>query len=341
MERENTTIITPQTPLLQTIQVQQQRQQQNQRQQVNGVVPDDDDDHSDTCLDKTLQLLDFWLSFLGFHQTTLLSFGLSWTAFLLVGVAVPVIILELCRCSGHEKYQIKDFQFDVLASQASLGAVSLLCVSYNLRKYGIRKFLFVDRYSGHVVRFMDKYIQKIRVASQFVTLVQITAYSGTVTFLNSGDFAVTSIVQVVGITLCLHAATRISHRAQGLASVASKWHAMATCSSSEGSQSRHSYSVGSLDTSNHYSSLPNNDSESDLDSLDYAYLPTTMRLASFLSSYLRRQSFVTYLQTNPGGITIFGWTVDRALISTIFFIELSLVLFVLGRTVLNSSGQVP
>lgn len=42
---------------------------------------------------------------------------------------------------------------------------------------------------------------------------------------------------------------------------------------------------------------------------------------------------VLYLQNNPGGITIFGWTVDRALINTIFFIELSLVTFVLGKTI--------
>lgn len=42
---------------------------------------------------------------------------------------------------------------------------------------------------------------------------------------------------------------------------------------------------------------------------------------------------VLYLQSNPGGVTIFGWAVDRALINSIFFIELSLVLFVLGKTI--------
>jgi len=39
------------------------------------------------------------------------------------------------------------------------------------------------------------------------------------------------------------------------------------------------------------------------------------------------------MQCNLGGATIFGWTVDRALINTIFFVELSLVLFVLGKTI--------
>lgn len=48
---------------------------------------------------------------------------------------------------------------------------------------------------------------------------------------------------------------------------------------------------------------------------------------------------VMYLQNNPGGITLYGWTVDRSLINTIFFIELSLVLFVLGRTTVFISSD--
>lgn len=43
---------------------------------------------------------------------------------------------------------------------------------------------------------------------------------------------------------------------------------------------------------------------------------------------------VMYLQTNPGGITIFGWTVDRSFVNTIFFLELSLVTFVLSKTII-------
>lgn len=42
---------------------------------------------------------------------------------------------------------------------------------------------------------------------------------------------------------------------------------------------------------------------------------------------------VTYMQSNPGGLTIYGYTVDRALIGTIFFLEFSLALFVLGKTI--------
>ncbi|XP_039013945.1 uncharacterized protein LOC120143780 [Hibiscus syriacus] len=171
--------------------------------------------------------------------------------------------------------------------------------------------------------------------SQFVTLLQTTVYGGTVNFINGGDFAISSIVQVVGIILCLHAATRISHRAQGIASLACRWHALATCSSNDASL-RCSNSAGNMEVLNQSNSLHMTFSESDLDSVDFIAIPTTTQLASYMSSYHRRQAFVMYLQANPGGITIFGWTVDRGLINTIFFIELTLVTFLLGQTVVFS-----
>ncbi|KAK9277346.1 hypothetical protein L1049_006887 [Liquidambar formosana] len=436
-----------QAPLLDTNQTQKEEVEEEEEEE------EEEGEYDDPHLDKTLRRLESFLCFLGFSQSSALSSILSWTVFLLIGVVLPVVILELSNCSGCVKYQINDFELVIVASQACLAAVSLLCLSRNLRKYGIRKFLFVDRYSGHMVRFSDQYIQKISdslrllvlwifpcfilktarevmrilyvqheswwlsftillalilswtylstitlvscalfhlvcnlqvihfddygklleresnvlvfmeehirlrhhlskishrfriyllleflvvTASQIVTLFQTTGYSGIITFINGGDFAVSSIVQVVGIILCLHAATKISHRAQGIASLASKWHALVTCSSADAPQLRFSNSVGNLEAANPSYSLHINYSESDLESLDYVAMPTNTQLASYMSSYHKRQAFVMYLQTNQGGITIFGWTVDRALINTIFFIELSLVTFVLGKTIVFS-----
>uniref|UniRef100_A0A2P2PSZ7 Uncharacterized protein LOC8278424 isoform X1 n=1 Tax=Rhizophora mucronata TaxID=61149 RepID=A0A2P2PSZ7_RHIMU len=71
--------------------------------------------------------------------------------------------------------------------------------------------------------------------------------------------------------------------------------------------------------------------------MDSMTLHTSTQVASHVCSYHRRQAFVMYLQNNPGGITIFGWTVDRALINTIFFLQLTLVTFVLGNTIVSKS----
>lgn len=99
-----------------------------------------------------------------------------------------------------------------------------------------------------------------------------------------------SVVQVVGIILCLHAATRISHRAQAIASLASRWHALVTCSTVV-SQNRNSNSTGNLLAVNAVNSLHINYSESDLESLDYVAMPSQIQLASYMSSYHRRQAF--------------------------------------------------
>lgn len=427
-----------QTPLLNTT---------DQSKPRNQEIPEEG---SDPRLDKNLQKLELFLTLLGFNQTSALSFAVSWIAFFFIGVAIPLVALELLDCSDCEQYQIKEFEAEIVASQACLASVSLLCVSHNLRKYGIRKFLFVDRFSGQMARFSDQYIQKIedsfrmfvlwvlacfvlktarevtrvlyvphdswwlpvaillalilswtyasaiylsacilfylvcnlqiihfedygksleresgvmvfieehirlrhhlsKISHRFriylllvflvvtaglvVTLFLTTGYTGLITLINGGDFAVSSLVQVAGITLCLNAAAKISHRAQGIASLASRWHATVTCSSADAAQLRVSSSIGNLGVASTMGSVIISKSESDLESLEHIAMPRNTQLDSCISSYHKRQAFVLYLQMNPGGITIFGLTVDRGLINTIFFIELSLVLFVLGKTV--------
>ncbi|KAL6520531.1 hypothetical protein OROMI_032293 [Orobanche minor] len=475
---------------------------------------EEEDDH-ETHLDKTLERLYFFLSFLGFNQSSIWSFLVSWGVFLVIGVWLPLVMLELSNCPGCEKGQIKSFEIGIVISQACLAAASLVCLSHNLRKYGVRKFLFVDRYSGHIERLSSQYVHKISdsmrilvtwviggcllktareiiriiyvrhegwwqsvlillglvfswtyvttvilsacvlfhvvctlqiihfedygkllqreadvvvllqeharlrfylskishrfriylllqfvivTISQFMTLFQTTGYNGMITVINGGDFAkfstylndlpsradsesalefleypndlfrradsesalefsngkcsvamehlvvlenslVSSIVQVVGIILCLNAAAKISHRAQGIGALASRWHALMTCNATDASPLRTSNSIGNSGAakksdsgSDSGSGLSHTDYwESDLESLDFVTAPTNVQLASYMSSYHKRLALA-----NPGGITIFGWTVDRGLINTIFFIQLSLVTFVLGKTVIDT-----
>ncbi|GKV13089.1 hypothetical protein SLEP1_g24154 [Rubroshorea leprosula] len=107
-----------------------------------------------TDLDRVLDRLEKFLTFLGFKQSSALSFLL----FVVVGVLLLVLMLEFSQCSGCEKYQITNFELDIVASQTCLATISLLCLSHFLRKYGIRKFLFVDRSYGHVASLNEKII---------------------------------------------------------------------------------------------------------------------------------------------------------------------------------------
>ncbi|GKE38487.1 hypothetical protein Tco_1461892, partial [Tanacetum coccineum] len=113
---------------------------------------------------------------------------------------------------------------------------------------------------------------------------------------------VSSIAQVVGVILCLNASAKISHRAQGIATLAIVVHAFShRCVSDDRSHMRFSHSNGNLEAA---SSL--------------------MRWRqSFQGNFVGRY-LVSAIDTEILSLLL--------CINTIFFIELSLVLFVLGRT---------
>ncbi|KAL8140853.1 hypothetical protein V2J09_006874 [Rumex salicifolius] len=407
--------------------------------EVDPPPPEPKDDEQE--LEKSLRRLESFLRWFGFCQYSASSISLSWLSFLLIGVVIPVLVIEFYYCySDCEKYLVKTFELEILFCSTLVAAVSLLCVSHNLRKYGVRKFLFVDKCHGHSAQYRDQYVKKINgffrllviwllpcfmlkvvkeivrviyvpsgyqweaaitlfplliswtytatiyfvgnvlfnlvcnlqvlhfenygqllerdldvsvyieehmrltfylskishrfriflileflvvTASECMALLETTANHDSINFINGAEFAISSIVQVVGITICLQAATRISHRAQGLASVVSRWHALVTANSSDASQHGASTNCINSNCPNPSVRIAISFSDSDVES-DYITGPTNMQLASYMSTYHKRQAFVLYIQSNPGGVTIFGWRIDRALITTIFFVELSL-----------------
>lgn len=105
---------------------------------------------------------------------------------------------------------------------------------------------------------------------------------------------VLSIVQVVGILLCVTAAAKISHRAQSLGSIASRWHALVTCNSNDGSDSGNVNDGGNAEV-HPSTSLPFNRSEIDLESADYMPMLTNMQPVPSKSSYQKRQAFGMYI----------------------------------------------
>ncbi|XP_057542995.1 uncharacterized protein LOC130821312 isoform X2 [Amaranthus tricolor] len=236
---------------------------------------------------------------------------ISWTYLSAISLAACILFhlacnLQVIHFNDYTKVLEKESSIMTLMDEHMRLRGYLSKISHRFRIYLILVFLFVT-------------------ASLCMTLVQITGVNGRVTFLNGGNFDVTSIVQVVETLLCLHAGTKISSRAQGIGAVACRWHAIVTCKSLDGG--KRSMSLGSLSSSF---------SESESCLLDENAIVCHSQFAS-VSSFNKRQSFVTYLQMNPGGLTLYGWTVDRTLLTTIFAIELSLVLFVLGQTIVFSS----
>lgn len=153
--------------------------------------------------------------------------------------------------------------------------------------------------------------------SQLGALMMVLATKGDKNFCNSGDLVVSSVVQLSGFLMCLFGAARITHRAQRVVSIASRWHMIMSSSSAAKSES-----ISNLD-------------ESDGEDCESKY-SFQFSISQRRSSFESRQALVAYLQHNGGGITIFGFALDRGLLHTLFAFEMTLVLWILSKAVVLS-----
>uniref|UniRef100_A0A803NCK4 Uncharacterized protein n=1 Tax=Chenopodium quinoa TaxID=63459 RepID=A0A803NCK4_CHEQI len=156
--------------------------------------------------------------------------------------------------------------------------------------------------------------------SQLGALLLVLASKSDKNFLNSGDLVVCSAKQLSGFFLCLMGAARITHRAQGIVSVATRWHMLMT---------------SCFDSTNH--NKGKNSSSQSSDDFDQSSLDeAVVKDSNDQHAFQTRQALVTYLQHNNGGITLFGFALDRGMLHTLFAFEMSLVLWILSKAIVLS-----
>ncbi|XP_021905984.1 uncharacterized protein LOC110820714 isoform X2 [Carica papaya] len=171
--------------------------------------------------------------------------------------------------------------------------------------------------------------------TQFAALL-VTTKSHDVNIYRAGELALCSVTVVTALLIILRSATKITHKAQAVTCLAAKWHVCATLDSFETADGEtprvdveggpQIFPVGDEGESEDTEDV--GDEEDDLDNNKWipAYAYSTI-------SYQKRQALVTYFENNRAGITVFGFTLDRSTLHTLFGIELSLVLWLLGKTV--------
>ncbi|KAM0040346.1 hypothetical protein Hdeb2414_s0012g00392731 [Helianthus debilis subsp. tardiflorus] len=169
--------------------------------------------------------------------------------------------------------------------------------------------------------------------SQFTSLLDTTRPKADLSIFKTGEVALVSVSLLAGLMILLRSATRITHKAQGVTCLAAKWHVCATIESfdpPDAADTETPPAVGNQVFRTDASSSSDNEagSEDGLDSIKLipAYAYSTL-------SFQKRQALVTYFENNPAGITVFGFMLDRSSVHTIVMIEMSLVLWLLGKTV--------
>lgn len=168
--------------------------------------------------------------------------------------------------------------------------------------------------------------------SQLGALLLVLASKSEKNFLNSGDLVVCSAKQLSGFFLCLLGAARITHRAQGIVSVATRWHMLMTSCCNDGKEHDKDETLA-IDTT----PAPNNPLDQRSDDFDQSSSEdAVIKISQDPHAFQTRQALVTYLQHNNGGITLFGFALDRGLLHTLFAFEFSLVLWILSKAIVLS-----
>nr|TKS07755.1 uncharacterized protein D5086_0000110090 [Populus alba] len=183
-------------------------------------------------------------------------------------------------------------------------------------------------FTSHRYRFFIISCLVTITVSQFGSLWLVLGFNNIEkNFFNSGDLVICSAVQLCGFFLCLLGAARITHRAQGIVSIATRWHMIAASASASTRIDQGKSHVPEAD-----GTLASNAEDSESDSSDIFIAISSQDPCSFQT----RQALVAYLQHNNGGVTLFGFALDRGLLHTLFAFEFSLVLWILSKVVVLS-----
>ncbi|KAK1441352.1 hypothetical protein QVD17_07201 [Tagetes erecta] len=167
--------------------------------------------------------------------------------------------------------------------------------------------------------------------SQFLSLLDTTRSKADLSIFKAGELALASVSLLAGLMILLRSATRITHKAQGVTCLAAKWHVCATIESFDPDTET---PTATGVTRNQVFPLSDNDDAGSEDELDSTKLIPAYAYSTL--SFQKRQALVSYFENNSAGITVFGFMLDRTSVHTIVMIEMSLVLWLLGKTLVFS-----
>ncbi|RAL41018.1 hypothetical protein DM860_008716 [Cuscuta australis] len=207
----------------------------------------------------------------------------------------------------------------------------------------LREHLRIRRYLriiSHRYRAFILWALVFITASQFASLLVTTRSAADLHIYKSGELALCSVSLLAGLMILLRSATRITHKAQGVTCLAAKWHVCATIDSFESVEAETPTAAQSGGGAHSFTPTCYYDGSSDADDDDVGDEEDELDNTKFVRSYAnstisfqKRQALVTYFENNRAGITVYGFMLDRTSLHTIFGIELSLVLWLLGKTV--------
>ena len=111
-----------------------------------------------------LQSFRSWLRWMCVEQSTVSTACLSWSVFILLAIAVPVMSHFLLACSSCDAKHRRPYDSVVQLSLSSVAVLSFLCLSRCIRDYGLRRFLFFDKLRDESETVRKNYTDQLNVS---------------------------------------------------------------------------------------------------------------------------------------------------------------------------------
>ncbi|XP_048231028.1 uncharacterized protein LOC8277958 isoform X4 [Ricinus communis] len=341
-------------------------------------------------------------------QSNIWKTGLSWSFFFLLAIGIPIVSHFFLLCSDCDSKHQRPYDAVVQLSLSIFAIVSFLSLSSWSHKYGLSKFLFLDKLDDEAERIRRGYKEQLQLcswayrisiyilvciiyrlicylqilrledfaqvfqmesdvgsilkehlrirrnlrvishrfrrfillslvlvtASQLISLLVTTRSTANNNIFEAGELLLCSINLVTGLFICLRSATKITHKAQSITSLAAKWHVCATINSYDDMEgetpTNQSASIRQVFPIDIDWVLDDDDDDGDDDPDSSTKL---VPIFAHTISFQKRQALVTYLENNRAGMTVYGSMMDRTWLHTIFGIELALLLWLLNKTI--------
>eukprot|EP00250_Pteridium_aquilinum_P002428 c12643_g1_i3 orf=744-2378(-) len=116
----------------------------------------------------------FWL---GLDQSTPFRIVVSWTAAFLLAIGISICYFAMVNTEDTHLTQGHPFDHVVHTSEAALTVVSFACLSHNLRKHGLRRFLFLDQISLESLEVQSGYIEELNKAFRLLQLIILPSFA--------------------------------------------------------------------------------------------------------------------------------------------------------------------
>ncbi|XP_015878165.2 uncharacterized protein LOC107414539 [Ziziphus jujuba] len=111
-------------------------------------------------------------------QSSLWRASLSWSVFLFLAIGVPVLSHFLLDCSSTcDADHTRPYHVPVQISLSLFATLSFFCISRWARKYGLRRFLFIDKLFDHSEKVRHGYKEQLQKSMRLLYVVVLLFFA--------------------------------------------------------------------------------------------------------------------------------------------------------------------